>query len=127
AQALAPRPVAPARALAPRLSADRAGAEGARVRPGAGRRARRPRRRLERRPRGPRHRRLPARPAGAPRRARAADGHLVLNPHQEDAMPITSRYLFTASMAVDPAKDALFNQAHDPARLPPILKGPGLL
>jgi len=28
-------------------------------------------------------------------------------------MPITSRYLFTASMDVEPAKEALFNEVYD--------------
>jgi len=28
-------------------------------------------------------------------------------------MPITSRYLFTASMDVEPARDALFNEVYD--------------
>ena len=42
-------------------------------------------------------------------------------------MPITSRYLFTASMDVDPAKDALFNEVYDREHVPTILKVPGVI
>jgi hypothetical protein len=76
--------------------------------------------------------------ARAARRARAAHGHLVLshlalndlvlNPHSlEVAMPITSRYLFTASMDVEPAKEALFNEVYDREHVPTILKVPGVV
>jgi len=42
-------------------------------------------------------------------------------------MPITSRYLFTASMDVDAAKDALFNEVYDREHVPTILKVPGVI
>ena len=41
-------------------------------------------------------------------------------------MPITSRYLFTASMDVEPAKEALFNEVYDREHVPTILKVPGV-
>ncbi len=42
-------------------------------------------------------------------------------------MPITSRYLFTASMDVDAVKDALFNEVYDREHVPTILKVPGVI
>jgi hypothetical protein len=42
-------------------------------------------------------------------------------------MPITSRYLFTASMDVEAAKDALFNEVYDREHVPTILKVPGVI
>lgn len=42
-------------------------------------------------------------------------------------MPITSRYLFTASMDVDPAKDALFNEVYDREHVPNLLTVPGVI
>jgi len=42
-------------------------------------------------------------------------------------MPITSRYLFTASMDVEPAKEALFNEVYDREHVPTILKVPGVI
>ena len=42
-------------------------------------------------------------------------------------MPITSRYLFTASMDVEPAKEALFNEVYDREHVPTILKVPGVV
>ena len=42
-------------------------------------------------------------------------------------MPITSRYLFTASMDVDPAKDALFNEVYDKEHVPSLLEVPGVI
>jgi len=42
-------------------------------------------------------------------------------------MPITSRYLFTASMDVDAAKEALFNEVYDREHVPTILKVPGVV
>jgi hypothetical protein len=42
-------------------------------------------------------------------------------------MPITSHYLFTASMDVEPAKEALFNEVYDREHVPTILKVPGVV
>jgi hypothetical protein len=42
-------------------------------------------------------------------------------------MPITSRYLFTASMDVDAAKETLFNDVYDHEHVPTILKVPGVI
>ncbi len=42
-------------------------------------------------------------------------------------MPITTRYLFTASMDVDPDKEALFNEVYDREHVPNLLKVPGVL
>ncbi len=42
-------------------------------------------------------------------------------------MPTTSRYLFTASMDVEPAKEALFNEVYDREHVPTILKVPGVV
>ncbi len=42
-------------------------------------------------------------------------------------MPITSRYLFTASMDVEAAKEALFNEVYDREHVPTILKVPGVV
>ena len=38
-----------------------------------------------------------------------------------------ARYLFTASMDVDPAKEALFNEVYDTEHVPELLKVPGCL
>ena len=42
-------------------------------------------------------------------------------------MPIQSRYLFTASMDVEPAKEALFNEVYDTEHVPLILTVPGII
>jgi len=42
-------------------------------------------------------------------------------------MPLTSRYLFTASMDVEPAKEALFNEVYDREHVPTILEVPGVV
>ena len=42
-------------------------------------------------------------------------------------MPITSRYLFTASMDVEPATESLFNEVYDGEHVPLLLKVPGVL
>jgi len=42
-------------------------------------------------------------------------------------MPIQSRYLFTASMDVEPAKEALFNEVYDVEHVPLILTVPGVI
>jgi hypothetical protein len=41
-------------------------------------------------------------------------------------MPINSRYLFVASMDVDPDKEALFNEVYDTEHVPNLLKVPGV-
>ncbi len=41
-------------------------------------------------------------------------------------MPIQSRYVFIASMDVDPDKDALFNEVYDTEHVPNLLKVPGV-
>ena len=38
-----------------------------------------------------------------------------------------TRYLFTAAMDVDPAKEALFNEVYDTEHIPELLKVPGCL
>ncbi len=38
-----------------------------------------------------------------------------------------TRFLFTASMDVDPAKEALFNEVYDTEHVPELLKVPGCL
>ena len=42
-------------------------------------------------------------------------------------MPITTRYLFTASMDVDPEKEALFNEVYDEEHVPNLMKVPGVI
>ena len=41
-------------------------------------------------------------------------------------MPIQSRYLFVASMDVEPDKEALFNEVYDNEHVPNLLKVPGV-
>ena len=41
-------------------------------------------------------------------------------------MPIQSRYVFIASMDVDPDKEALFNEVYDTEHVPNLLKVPGV-
>ncbi len=41
-------------------------------------------------------------------------------------MPIESKYLFVASMDVDPDKEALFNEIYDTEHVPNLLKVPGV-
>jgi hypothetical protein len=38
-----------------------------------------------------------------------------------------AKYLFVASMDVDPAKEALFNEVYDTEHIPALLKVPGVL
>jgi len=38
-----------------------------------------------------------------------------------------ARYLFTAMMDIDPAKEALFNEVYDTEHIPELLKVPGVL
>ena len=42
------------------------------------------------------------------------------------SMPIKSKYLFVASMDVDPDKEALFNEVYDTEHVPNLLKVPGV-
>jgi hypothetical protein len=41
-------------------------------------------------------------------------------------MPINSKYLFVASMDVDPDKEALFNEIYDAEHVPNLLQVPGV-
>jgi hypothetical protein len=41
-------------------------------------------------------------------------------------MPIQSKYLFIASMDVDPNKEDLFNEVYDTEHIPNLLKVPGV-
>jgi hypothetical protein len=42
-------------------------------------------------------------------------------------MPFESRYLFSAAMDVDPAREALFNEVYDTEHVPLILTVPGVV
>ncbi len=42
-------------------------------------------------------------------------------------MPITARYIFTASMDVDPDKEDLFNEVYDEEHVPMLLQVPGVI
>jgi hypothetical protein len=42
-------------------------------------------------------------------------------------MPIQTRYLFSAAMDVEPAREALFNEVYDGEHVPLILKVPGVV
>ena len=42
-------------------------------------------------------------------------------------MPITSRYLFSAAMDVDAAKEPLFNEVYDREHVPNLLTVPGVI
>jgi hypothetical protein len=42
-------------------------------------------------------------------------------------MPIQTRYLFSAAMDVEPAKDALFHEVYEQEHIPLILKVPGVI
>jgi hypothetical protein len=42
-------------------------------------------------------------------------------------MPITTKYLFIASMDVEPGKEAIFNEVYDTEHIPNLLKVPGVL
>ena len=42
-------------------------------------------------------------------------------------MAIQTRYLFTASMDVEPAQEALFNEVYDTEHVPLLLKVPGVI
>ena len=41
-------------------------------------------------------------------------------------MPIITKYLFVASMDVDPGKEELFNEVYDTEHVPNLLKVPGV-
>ena len=41
-------------------------------------------------------------------------------------MPVKAKYLFVASMDVDPEKEALFNEVYDIEHVPNLLKVPGV-
>ncbi len=42
-------------------------------------------------------------------------------------MPITTKYLFIASMDVEPDKEALFNEVYDEEHVPNLMKVPGVI
>ncbi|MEW6690404.1 MAG: hypothetical protein AB1452_15100 [Pseudomonadota bacterium] len=42
-------------------------------------------------------------------------------------MPYKTRYIFIASMDVDPDKEALFNEVYDKEHIPNLLKVPGVV
>jgi len=42
-------------------------------------------------------------------------------------MPIKTRYLFSAAMDVEPAKEALFNEVYDTEHVPNLLTVPGVI
>ena len=42
-------------------------------------------------------------------------------------MPVQARYVFTASMDVDPDKEDLFNEVYDQEHVPLLLKVPGVI
>ena len=42
-------------------------------------------------------------------------------------MPLQGRYLFSAAMDVDPAKDALFNEVYDTEHVPLLQTVPGVI
>lgn len=42
-------------------------------------------------------------------------------------MPIQTRYLFTASMDVEPAREAIFNEVYDAEHVPGLLTVPGVI
>ncbi len=42
-------------------------------------------------------------------------------------MPFESSYLFTASMDVEPAKEALFNEVYDTEHVPTLVTVPGVI
>jgi hypothetical protein len=45
---------------------------------------------------------------------------------REDAMPLTTKYVFIVSMDVAPEKEALFNEVYDREHVPNLLKVPGV-
>ena len=42
-------------------------------------------------------------------------------------MPLTTRYLFSAAMDVEPGKDAIFNEVYDREHVPNLLTVPGVI
>jgi hypothetical protein len=42
-------------------------------------------------------------------------------------MPITSRYLFSAAMDVEPGKETIFNEVYDREHVPNLLTVPGVI
>ncbi len=42
-------------------------------------------------------------------------------------MPLNSKYLFMASMDIDPEKEALFNEVYNTEHVPSLIKVPGLV
>src|SRR5262249_24302296 len=48
-------------------------------------------------------------------------------PQGDELMALQTRYLFTASMDVEPTKEALFNEVYDTEHVPLLLKVPGVI
>src|SRR5207249_12331721 len=46
---------------------------------------------------------------------------------KETAMPLQTRYLFSAAMNVHADKDAIFNEVYDQEHVPSLLKVPGVI
>src|SRR5207249_9762961 len=46
---------------------------------------------------------------------------------KETAMPLQTRYLFSAAMNVHTDKDAIFNEVYDQEHVPSLLKVPGVI
>ena len=42
-------------------------------------------------------------------------------------MPLTTRYLFSAAMDVQPDKEAVFNEVYDQDHVPMLLEVPGVI
>jgi hypothetical protein len=53
-------------------------------------------------------------------------GSLAPNRNPGAAMPIDARYVFIASMDVDPDKEAIFNEVYDTEHIPYLLGVPGV-
>jgi hypothetical protein len=51
----------------------------------------------------------------------------LVHPHKEAAMPIGTRYLFSAAMSVRPDKEALFTEVYDQEHVPALLGVPGVI
>ena len=51
---------------------------------------------------------------------------MVIKFSTEALMPIGSKYLFVASMDVDPAKEDVFNEVYDTEHIPNLMKVPGV-
>ena len=63
------------------------------------------------------------------RRRGIASARPDVNPHREKetAMPLQTRYLFSAAMDVEPTREALFNEVYDAEHVPILLSVPGVI